>query len=652
MIKPTTTLAAIALSATMLPAAAPAQPAAATAQPAAATAQPAPITAMTPDVVDTYAPVLPEADYILREVMVPMRDGTKLYTAIVMKKGTSHAPIVLWRSPYNAHGDVTRSHSTRLVDLIPAMDAPLVEDGYIRVYQDIRGLHRSEGQFVMNRPLSGPLNPTGIDESTDAYDTIDWLVKNVPETNGKVGILGSSYLGFTTLMAEINPHPALKAAVAESPMVDGWMGDDWFHNGAFRVSALDYALGESTGKADADAAIPHGGGDDYTRYLAAGSIGDYARHYGVDGVPFVRKLMENPAYTAFRSQQAVDKLMAVRPLTVPTMLEVGQWDQEDSYGAPAVYRALKDQPGRAPLSLVIGPWRHSGANHYGYDLGALTFAGDTAAQWRRDWMRPFLDHWLKDAPDPHTPAAITYATGIDRWEQSPRWPMGTMTPYYLGPDQGAGFAAPAATGSVSWTSDPAKPVPFVPRPINLGNNAQWTTWLVRDQRFVTGRPDVVTFTGAALSKPVHLMGTPAVDIYLATSGTDADVVVKLIDIYPDDQPEAGSPGARPSMAGYELPIGIEIFRGRYLHSFARAEPLKPGVFNRFRFALPNVDHVVLPGHRIAVQVQSSLFPLYDRNPQTFVPNIFVARPGDYKAATMQIGFGGATPSAIELPIAP
>jgi putative CocE/NonD family hydrolase len=638
MIRQQTLLAALALTTAILPGLARAQSAA--------------VTAMTPDVVEKYDPVLPEADYTLREVMVPMRDGTRLYTAIVMKKGVTKAPIVLWRSPYNAHGDVTRTHSTRLVDLIPAMDAPLVEDGYIRVYQDIRGLHRSEGQFVMNRPLTGPLNPTGIDESTDAYDTIDWLVKNVPEANGKVGILGSSYLGFTTLMAEINPHPALKVAVAESPMVDGWMGDDWFHNGAFRVSALDYALGESTGKADAGAAIPHGGGDDYTRYLEAGSIGDYARHYGVDTVPFVRKLMENPAYTEFWSQQAVDKLMAARPLTVPTMLELGQWDQEDSYGAPAVYRALKDQPGRAPLSLVIGPWRHSGANHYGYELGALTFAGDTAAQWRHDWMKPFLDHWLKDAPDPHAPAAITYATGIDKWEQSPRWPMGTMTPYYLGPDQSAGFAAPATAGSVSWVADPAKPVPFVPRPVNLGNGAQWTTWLVRDQRFVTGRPDVVTFTGASLSKPVHLMGAPAVDLYLATSGSDADVVVKLIDIYPDDQPEAGSQGAKPSMAGYELPIGIEIFRGRYLKSFAHPEPLKPGVFNRFRFALPNIDHVVLPGHRIAVQVQSSLFPLYDRNPQTFVPNIFFAKPGDYKAATMQIGFGGATPSAIELPVAP
>nr|WP_245647717.1 CocE/NonD family hydrolase [Novosphingobium lentum] len=607
---------------------------------------------MTPDVVDAYDPVLPDADFIRREVMVPMRDGTKLYTAIVMKKGTANGPILLWRSPYDAHGDVTRTKSLRLVDTIPAMDAPFVEDGYIRVYQDIRGLHRSEGQFVMNRPLSGPLNPTGIDESTDAYDTIDWLVKNVPESNGKVGIIGSSYLGFTSLMAEINPHPALKAAVPESPMVDGWMGDDWFHNGAFRVSGFDYALEQSTGKADAGAAIPHGAGDDYTRYLAAGSAGDYAKKYGVENVPFVRKLIENPAYTEFWSLQAVDKLMAARTLTVPTMLELGQWDQEDSYGAPAVYNALKDNPGQAPLTLVIGPWRHSGANHYGYDLGALTFAGDTAAQWRRDWVKPFLDHWLKGAPDPQPPAAITYATGIDKWEQSPRWPMGTPTPYYLGADHGAGFALPVKSGAASWLSDPANPVPFLPRPIDMSDATQWKPWLVRDQRFVSGRPDLATFTGAVLDKPVHIMGAPGVDVFIATSGSDADVVVKLIDVYPDDVPEAASQGAKPSMAGYELPIGIEIFRGRYLKSFAHPEPLTPGKFNRFRFKLPNVDHVFLPGHRIAVQVQSSLFPLYDRNPQTFVPNIFLAKPADYKAATMQVGFGGATPSAVMLPVVP
>src|SRR4051794_36696570 len=419
------------------------------------------VTPMTPDVVASYDQVMPWADFVRREVMIPMRDGTKLYTVLVMKKGAANAPMLLTRSPYDAHGDAFRNASQRIEDILPEMYKEFAEDGYIIAIQDIRGLHRSEGTFIMTRPIVGPLNHSGIDESTDAYDTIDWLVKNVPEANGRVGTIGSSYLGFTTLMSEINPHPALKAAVPESPMVDTWMGDDDFHNGAFRVPSFDYFLEMSTGKADAGAKIARGQGDDYTAYLEAGSAGDFARKWGIENVPFVRKVMDNPAYTDFWSLQAVDKWLAARPLTVPTMLEVGQWDQEDSYGAPAVYRALKDKyEGTDLLHLVIGPWRHSGANHYGYELGDLTFAGDTAREWRTKYMKPWLDHYLKGAPDPHIPAALTYATGIDRWEESPKWPMGTPTPLYLGAGNSAGFERPAASDHDDYVSDPAKPVPF------------------------------------------------------------------------------------------------------------------------------------------------------------------------------------------------
>ncbi|MGZ2412693.1 uncharacterized protein ACUXST_002122 [Sphingomonas sp. F9_3S_D5_B_2] len=611
------------------------------------------VTPMTPDVVASYEQVKPWADFVRREVMIPMRDGTKLYTVVVMKKGTRGGPILLTRSPYDAHGDAFRSASQRITDNLPAMYKEFAEDGYIIAIQDIRGLHRSEGTFVMTRPIAGPLNNTGIDESTDAYDTIDWLVKNTPESNGRVGTIGSSYLGFTTLMSEINPHPALKAAVPESPMVDTWMGDDDFHNGAFRVPSFDYFLGMSTGKADAGAAIARGQGDDYTTYLDSGSAGDFARRWGIENVPSVRKVMENPAYTDFWSLQAVDKWFAARPLTVPTMLEVGQWDQEDSYGAPAVYRALKDKyEGTGLLHLVIGPWRHSGANHYGYDLGNLAFTGDTAREWRTKWMKPFLDHHLKGAPDPHTPPVLTYATGINQWEESPRWPMGTPTPLYLGPGQATSFTQPARAGNDAYVSDPWKPVPFMPRPVNMGDADQWHTWLVNDQRFVDGRPDVLSYTGEPLTAPVHIMGPPQVNLFASTSGTDSDWVVKLIDVYPNDIPEGRSQGARPSMAGYELPVGIEIFRGRYVHDRARPAALKPGKVEQFSFNLPNVDHVFLPGHRIMVQVQSSLFPLYDRNPQTFVPNIFNARLADYRSAQQRIYFGGATRSAVMLPVVP
>ncbi|WP_155264491.1 CocE/NonD family hydrolase [Sphingomonas segetis] len=615
-------------------------------------AAPAPqrVTPMTPDVVASYNPILPQADFIRREAMVPMRDGTKLYTVIFMKKGTTNGPILLSRTPYDAKGSTDRTASLKVVDKLPIMYKEFVEDGYIIVQQDIRGLHNSEGTFVMNRPIVGPLNNTGIDESTDAYDTIDWLVKNVPESNGKVGTIGSSYLGFLTLASEINPHPALKAAVPQSPMVDGWMGDDWFHNGAYRTGGFDFGLSQSTGKADAGASVPVGTGDDYTRYLEAGSMADYARKYQIENVPFVQKLMQNPAYTEFWSGQAVDKWMAAHPLTVPTMLEVGQWDQEDSYGAPAVYKALKDKyEGSGLLHLVIGPWRHSGANHYGYELGDLTFNGDTALQWRQDNLKPFLDHYLKGAPDPHTPAAYTYATGINKWEASPRWPMGTPTPIYLTANSGVSFDKPGASGHDDYVSDPARPVPYLPRPIT---GDQWKTWLVTDQRFVDGRTDVLTYTGAPLTKAVHIMGAPQVDLFAATTGTDSDWVVKLIDVYPNENPEGASQGSKRDMSGFELPIGIEIFRGRYVDSFAQPHALTPGKVTEFKWNLPNVDHVFLPGHKIMVQVQSSLFPLYDRNPQSFVPNIFYAKAGDYRAARQSVFTGGNNASAVYLPIVP
>ncbi|MDB5671943.1 MAG: hypothetical protein JWO25_2902 [Alphaproteobacteria bacterium] len=614
-------------------------------------AAPPPVTPMTPDVVASYEKVRPEADFVRRVEMVPMRDGVKLYTVIVFKKGARNAPILLSRTPYDAKGSASRTDSQKGTEILAAMDAEYFEDGYIRVYQDIRGLHNSEGQFVMTRPLVGPLNSTRVDESTDAWDTIDWLVKHVPETSGKVGVIGSSYLGFTTLMAEINPHPALKAAVPQSPMVDTWMGDDDFHNGAFRTGSLDYFVEMSTGKAEGSAAIAHGAGDDYTRWLEAGSVGDYARQYRIEGYPSVRKVMENPAYTEFWSLQAVDKWMAAHKLTVPTMLVVGQWDQEDSYGAPAVYRALRPQdPDGKLLHLVIGPWRHSGVNHYGYELGALTFAGDTAAQFRREQLKPFLDHYLKDTPDPQTPRVLTYATGIDKWDRSPDWPMGKPTPLYLGGDFSASFTPPTVGGHDDYVSDPAKPVPFSPRPVDMADGSQWKTWLVRDQRFVSDRPDVLSYRTGPLTSPVHIMGAPQVELYAATSGSDSDWVVKLIDVYPNVTPEGAAQGSKPSMAGYELPIGIEIYRGRYVHSRSDPKPLIPGKVEHFSWALPNVDHVFLPGHRIMVQVQSSLFPLYDRNPQTFVANIFNARAGDYRAAKLSVYRGGASASAVMLPV--
>ncbi len=608
--------------------------------------QAAPTSPMTPDGIARYEWVTPRADFIRREAMIPMRDGVKLFTVIVMRKGTSHGPMLLTRTPYDAAKATSRNRSQSITEILPISDAEFVNDGYIRVYQDVRGEHGSEGDYYMDKPLRGPLNTTGTDHATDAYDTIDWLVKNVPESNGKVGITGSSYPGFTALMALVDPHPALKASVPQSPMVDGWMGDDWFHNGAWRQTNFDYVAEQTAKKGDGP--VPYGTGDDYDAYLAAGSAGDFARAYGLDQFPFVRKLMEHPAYDAFWSEQAVDKQLGKRSLTVPTMLVVGQWDQEDSYGAPAVYKALEGQDkANDKLFLVIGPWRHSGVNYNGTSLGALSFSGDTALEFRKTVMKPFLDQYLKDgAPVAATPPVLTYATGINQWQPTPGWPAGTAKPIYLQAGGGLSFSAPAAAGHDSYVSDPMKPVPFVPRPVHMGDRDVWGPWLASDQRFVDGRADVLSYTSAPLDKPVHIAGAPQVDLFAATSGSDSDWVVKLIDVYP-----AESSGT-PKLAGYQLPIGIEIFRGRYVHGLATPGALKPGKIENYKWGLPNVNHVFLPGHRIMVQVQSSLFPLYDRNPQTFVPNIFDARAGDYKTATQSIEHSPGKASAVWLPVVP
>jgi len=602
-----------------------------------------PVDPMANEIVEKYDWVRPEADYIRREEMIPMRDGVKLYTVIVMRKGTKDAPILLSRTPYDANRATSRNRSQKIEEILPVMDADFVDDGYIRVYQDVRGLGKSEGEYVMNRALRGPLNPGKIDHATDAYDTIDWLVKNVKESNGKVGITGSSYLGFTSLMALVDPHPALKAAVPQSPMVDGWMGDDWFHNGAFRTFGFDYDLGQTVKKGGGD--VPDGTVDDYKKYLQAGSAMDYARKWGLLELPVVRKVLDHPTYDEFWQEQAVDKLLGKRKLTVPTMLVVGEWDQEDSYGAPAVYKALEPQDANNDMvSLVIGPWRHSGVNYEARSLGPLDFEGDTGRQFRVGYMKPFLDCHLKTNPPPcKTPPALTYASGADRWEVTDTWPAGAETPLYLG-DGGTLSFKPVAEGSESYVSDPAKPVPNLPRPVHLSGN-EWRTWLVQDQRFTESRTDVLTFETEVLDKPVHIRGAPRVDLFASTSGQDSDYVVKLIDVYPDEY------SAKPELAGYELPMGIEIFRGRYVHGFDSPAPLESGKTYRFGWSLPNVNHVFLPGHKIMVQVQSSLFPLYDRNPQSWVDNIFEAKPEDYVKATETVHFGGSEASAVWLPIA-
>jgi putative CocE/NonD family hydrolase len=393
--------------------------------------------------------------------------------------------------------------------------------------------------------------------------------------------------------------------------------------------------------------MPVGNGvDEYETYLEDGSTRAVAHQWGIETLPAVRKILEHPNYDDYWVQQAVDKLLAARKLTVPILLVVGQWDQEDSYGAPAVYRALKVQdPDDRLVHLAIGPWRHSGVNFEGTTHGALKFEGDTALQFRTRWMKPFLDCHLKTTPPPcDTPPVITYATGANRWEVSRKWPDGVEQPLYLAPQFALSFARPAQSGSDDYVSDPAKPVPMRARPIHLDGD-DWRTWLVQDQRFADGRPDVLSYATAPLDQPLHIKGAPRVELHAATSGRDADWVVKLIDVYPREN------SRQPEMNGYQLPIGIEIFRGRFVHGFATPAPLDPGKPYDFQWSLPNVDHVFLPGHRVMVQVQSTLFPLYERNPQTWVPVVFDAKPGDYVKATQTVYRGGDAASAVWLPVA-
>ena len=608
---------------------------------------------LTPDIPASFQTPTAANDYVKRVVMIPMRDGVKLHTVIVIPKGAHDAPILLTRTPYNADGRASRKDSPHMLDVLPQGDEVFVKAGYIRVFQDVRGKYVSEGEYVMTRPLRGPLNSSEVDHSTDAYDTIDWLVKHLPESNGRVGMLGSSYEGFTVVMALVHPHPALKVAAPESPMVDGWMGDDWFHYGAFRQTNFDYFAGQNARKGKGEA-IPREGYDDYANFLHAGSAGDFARAHGLEQLPFWRKVHEHPAYDAFWQGQALDKVMAAQPLKVPVMWLQGLWDQEDMWGAIHSYEAVEPKDTTNTMNyLVMGPWRHSQVNYEARSLGPLQWDGDTALQFRRDVLLPFFNQYLvAGAPKADTPPVLIYNTGENHWDRYRHWPLSCQKgcasqpkPLYLTAGGGLSFDAPAAGAAYDeYVSDPAKPVPYLPRPVVFADHDAWTRWLVTDQRFVDGRPDVLTYVSAPLTAPLHIGGAPRVDLVASTSGSDSDWVVKLIDVYPDTVP------SDPAMGGYELPIALDIFRGRYRESFAKPQPITPDAPLHYRFDLPTANHVFEPGHRIMVQVQSTLFPLYDRNPQTYVPNIFDAKAADYRKATQRVYHAPGQASLISLPV--
>jgi len=604
-----------------------------------------------------FTPVTDSFDYTRREVMIPMRDGVKLHTVILVPRGAKGAPILLTRTPYDASGLTTHAQSSHLGPSLWGYDNAtevVVEGGYIRVVQDVRGKYGSEGDYVMNRPLRGPLNPTNVDHSTDTYDTIDWLVKNLPESNGKVGILGISYDGFLPLMALVNPHPALKVSVPMNPMVDGWMGDDWFHSGAFRQQMMPYIYDQQATR-DNTAHWWTGYFDDYDLYLHAGSAGELGRSHGLEQVGFWRKILEHPSYDAFWQQQAMDKILAAQPLKVPVMIVHSLWDQEDIYGAPAVYKAIEPKDtNNDKVFLVMGPWHHGQQIRDASALGAIKFDSDTGLYFRREILRPFLDQYLKDgAPKADLAPVMAFETGNNRWRRLPAWPAGCAsgcsvksTPLYLRSGLKANMEAPKAGDAAfaEYVSDPAKPVNYYQRPIAVSGGDKWRPWLVSDQREASGRPDVVSFTSDVLTAPVKISGQPLVNLIASTSGTDSDWVVKVIDLYPDEV------AGQPEMGGFQLAVSMDIFRGRYRESLEHPKALAPNEPLLYKFELPTANHVFQPGHRIMIQIQSSWFPLYDRNPQTFVPNIFWAKPGDYRKATQRIYHAPGNASFVELPI--
>ena len=591
-----------------------------------------------------------EFGYELREVMIPMRDGVRLKTYIAVPQGVQAAPVLLDRTPYDAQRKLSFGLRHHLGGLLSSTG-----DDFITVSQDLRGRHGSEGEYRITRPLRGPLNATTTDHATDCYDTIDWLVKHLPESNGRVAVTGSSYDGFAALMCTVHPHPALRAAVPIAPMVDGWMGDDWFHHGAFRQDGtLDFIFDQESGR-------PRDwwpeGTDTYEAYLRAGSAGAMAQQHGLAGLPFWENLAAHPAYDAYWQEQALDRQLAKEPLAVPMLIVAGLFDQEDIYGGPAVYQALasKDPKGER-LHLVLGPWSHGQSQHEGYGIGAIAFDGsDTAAWFRRGVMQPFLDHYLRDAPDPQLPRILAYETGANAWRVYNAWPQAcaegcadTSRRLYLLDGGRLGFAPPTAEAKPydEYVSDPAHPVPYRARPTRPldAEESTWSSWLVDDQRHAAGRADVLVYTSRPLEQPLRVAGQPWADLVASSSGSDADWVVKLIDVWPDEVPD------QPGMAGYQQMLAADIFRGRYREGWSEARPLKPNEPLAYRIRLPNVSHTFRPGHRLMMQVQSSWFPLYDRNPQSFVPNILFAQPADYRKATQRIWHTQALASAIELPV--
>jgi uncharacterized protein len=580
----------------------------------------------------------PESAFVRQDLMVPMRDGVRLHTIVLRPRGAGGAlPFLLTRTPYNCEP------FAKSVDTLP--DNPLTHGGYILACQDIRGKFQSEGSFVMLRPPRDRKQKTAIDESSDAYDAIDWLVRNISGNNGRVGIYGTSYPGWLTVMAAVEPHPALKAAAPMASPADMWIGDDFHHNGAFRLSyGFEYATMMESNKENAQFTFDRP--DTYEWYLRLGPLATINQRYLHEKYPTWNDFVLHPDYDAFWKRQAVvPQLTGVK---VPTMNIAGWWDQEDFYGPITIYEALERSDTAGRNFLVVGPWNHGGWNQAdGRTLGPLDWGRSISKEFRADVLAPWFAHYLKDAPLVDLPEALTFEAGANAWRRWRAWPPpnATSTPLYLRANRALSFDAPADTAAAfdAYVSDPSNPVPYRQRPIQptYGEGSTWSTWLTEDQRFVAGRDDVVSWQTEPLAQDLVIAGRIQANLFASTTGSDADWIVKLIDVYPDDDP---------SMPGYWLMIANDVFRGRYRTSIEKPAAIVPGAVERYTIDLHTQNYRFRRGHRAMVQVQSTWFPLIDRNPQTFVANIFAAQPADYRAATHRIHRSARYASHVALPV--
>lgn len=585
----------------------------------------------------------PADRFEVSDVMIPMRDGKRLNTRIFTPRGQSGPlPIIFKRTPYGIQGAANNFN---------AYYKALADEGYIFVHQDIRGKFGSEGDFVMQRPARGG-DQRAIDEGTDTYDTIDWLIRNVRNNNGRVGMLGVSYDGWTTIMGAIEPHPALKAISPQASPADMWLGDDFHHNGAFRLSyGFEYAAMMESGKDVQQFSFDRY--DTFDWYLSLGPLSNINAKYLKGKIPTWNDYVAHPDYDDFWKRQTM--IPHLNSVKVPTLNVAGWWDQEDFYGPIAIYDALEKHDTQGINYLVVGPWRHGGwANGAGDALGAIPFGSNTSEYFRDKVQAPFFAYYLKDKGVKDFPQALTFEAGTNEWKRWDHWPPVQQTrlrPLYFGGCEG--LMLDSQPGSLcpgefdEFVSDPAHPVPYRQRPIQatyFPGGSKWSTWLVEDQRFVDDRADVLSYETAPLTDDVTIAGEIKAHIFASTTGSDADWIVKLIDVYPEDNPSNWN------LAGFQLMVSNEVFRGRYRESFEKPKAIEPDKVLEYAWSLHTQNYTFKKGHRIMVQVQSTWFPIIDRNPQTFVPNIFEAKESDFKAATHRVYRTSQYPSRVDVPV--